>query len=143
MGEAKRRRDLGHFWRTDTYSVVLRNIQGKVGITFEDLTPSNRHDAQAVQSLINSHFGPGIDEDDQPQPPEEWDDITDTLYELYEDEMDYKAVSHLRCQIKIERSQHGERVFFGRTSLELETYSTDQGQTWLPVPPFDWYLHEA
>ena len=125
MGEAKRRRELGHTRRQNTYIFVVS--EGPT-IEYQGALPVDEDDEEGVRDVVEQFFGR--------QP---WAQEMAELLRDYGVADVPSTPTHVRCEMTVDRTRHGSHVFYDSPVLDERAYSLDGGQTWhaLPEEPLD------
>lgn len=118
VGEAKRRRELGHTRRTNVYSFILSDT---LDIQYLDLLPVDRDDEDGVFYLVEKYFG---------GEGRTWAERIDEIFEEFGLPKPAGTPTHLECEVTVERTRHGSEVHYHRLDLWEEAYTLDNGETW-------------
>ncbi|QLG13573.1 hypothetical protein HLB42_21795 (plasmid) [Deinococcus sp. D7000] len=118
MGDAKRRRELGHLRRQNTYRFVVS--EGPV-IEYLGREPVDEDDAGGVSDMVNMVFD------------HEWMSWAEQMDELLVDHGVERAPglpTHVRCEMTVIRTRNGSWLYFDSPNLQEQAYSVDGGKTW-------------
>lgn len=118
VGDAKRRRELGHLRRQNTYSFVVS--EGPV-IAYLGREPVDEDDASGVSDMVNGCF------DNQWMT---WAEQMDEMLVEHGVEHAPGLPTHVRCEMTVIRTRNGSWLYFDGPNLKEEAYSVDGGKTW-------------
>ncbi|MDL2344219.1 hypothetical protein QOL99_08645 [Deinococcus sp. MIMF12] len=118
MGEAKRRRELGHMLRENTYTFTVASGSQ---LKYLGAAPVDEDDEWAVQKSVEIY---GSDTDD-------WARAMASMFEDYGLDDPPTLPTHVRCELAVARIRNGERISYRCSFFPKElAYSLDGGQTW-------------
>ncbi|MEF2280473.1 hypothetical protein V3W47_19440 [Deinococcus sp. YIM 134068] len=122
MGEAKRRQELGHMLRRNTYTFTVAP-----GPQIQHLgpLPVDEDDERGIRHAVEL-YGPDT---------EDWEEAMVSIFEFHDLDEPPSTPTHIRCELLVERIRKGGSVFYNSLFPKELAYSLDGGQTWHDLPP--------
>lgn len=120
MGEAKRRRELGHAWRQTVYNFVVSD--GPV-IQHQNRAPTDPDDELILSNMVDQYFG---------ENGKTWAEMmVQMMKEFGFADDDWEAIpTHVRCEMTVARARHGSSLYSSNLYIHRQAYSTDLENTW-------------